>query len=77
MTPVAGLLGMRPMKALVPAATASAIWYAFLVVAGTALGLSWESAKHLVADMNRILGFVSLAAVVILLIWLWRRNRAA
>ncbi len=76
-TPFAGLLGMRPMKALVPAATASALWYAFLVSAGTALGLSWESAKHLVADANRILGFVSLAAVVALLVWLWRRSRAA
>src|SRR5262245_36932088 len=76
-TPFAGVLGMRPVKALVPAATASAIWYAFLVVTGTALGLSWESAKHLVEDMNRILGFVALAAVVVLVIWLWRRNRAA
>ena len=76
-TPFAGLLGMRPLKALVPAAAASAIWYALLVVAGTALGLSWESAKHLVEDMNRILGFVSLAVVVVLVIWLWRRNRTA
>jgi membrane protein DedA with SNARE-associated domain len=76
-TPFAGLLGMPPLKALIPAATASALWYAFLVVAGTALGLSWESAKHLVEDANRILGFVSAAAVVALLIWLWRRSRAA
>jgi membrane protein DedA with SNARE-associated domain len=76
-TPVAGLLGMRPMSALVPAATASAIWYTFLVLAGTALGLSWESAKHMVEDLNRVLAFVSLAAVVVLVIWLWRRNRAA
>jgi len=76
-TPFAGVLGMRPLKALVPAASASAIWYAFLVVAGTALGLSWESAKHLVDGMNRILGFVSLAVVVVLVVWLWRRNHAA
>jgi membrane protein DedA with SNARE-associated domain len=34
-TPFAGVAGLPPARALVPAAAASAIWYAFLAFAGT------------------------------------------
>lgn len=74
--PFAGLFGMPPWRALLPAAGASAIWYAFLVAAGTALGLSWESVKALLDEANRLLGFVSLAVLVAASVWLWRRSRA-
>src|SRR6266704_6099622 len=46
-TPFAGVTGMPPARALVPAALASAIWYAFLVVVGSTLGLSWDGVKAL------------------------------
>jgi membrane-associated protein len=75
-TPFAGIAGMAPLRALVPAAAASALWYAFLVVVGTALGLSWESAKGLVNDLSRLLGLVSVAVTGALAFWLWRRSRA-
>jgi membrane protein DedA with SNARE-associated domain len=73
--PFAGITGMPPMRALVPAATASAIWYALLIVAGTALGLSWEGVKGLLSTANRVLALAALAAVVALGLWLWRRSR--
>lgn len=75
-TPFAGVVGMSPTRALVPAALASAIWYAFLVGAGTALGLSWSSARHLVDNVNRLLGFAAVAATLAVVWWLWRRSRA-
>lgn len=73
-TPFAGVAGMPPLKVLVPAASASAIWYAALVVVGSALGLQWERAKDIVSDANRVLGLVSLAVVVAIAFWL-RRSR--
>lgn len=75
--PFAGLMGMPPLRALLPAAIASAIWYALLVVVGTALGLNWEAAKAFVNDANRVLGLAAIAAVALFAYWLWRRMRGA
>jgi membrane protein DedA with SNARE-associated domain len=76
-TPFAGLLGVSPLRALVPAVTASAIWYAFLVAVGTTLGLNWERARGVVGDANRVLAAVSVLAVAAVLFWLWRHRRRA
>jgi membrane protein DedA with SNARE-associated domain len=74
-TPFAGIAGLSPGKALLPAAIASALWYAFLVVAGTALADNWQAVKDLIGDANRVLGFVALAATALVALWLWRRSR--
>ena len=74
--PFAGVVGMSPARALIPAATASAIWYALLIAAGTALGLSWDAVKALVTDVNRVLGLLALAVTVGVGLWLWRRTKA-
>ena len=75
-TPFAGVVGMSPMRALVPAAAASAIWYAVLVAFGSFLGVNWKTARALVDDANKVLGFVSAAVVAGIVFWLWRRRRA-
>ncbi len=75
-TPFAGVLGMPPLKALLPAASASALWYAFLVGVGTALGFTWERARGLVEDTQTVLGLISLLSVLAFAWWLWRRRRA-
>jgi membrane-associated protein len=75
-TPFAGVVGMPPLRALVPAAGASLIWYAALVVVGTALGLSWDRARNLVEDATRILAWIAAAATIALALWLWRRAKA-
>ena len=74
-TPFAGIVGISPLRALVPSASASAIWYAFLVAAGAALGANFEAAKGLVSSANRVLGIVSLAVVMLIALWLWRQRR--
>jgi membrane-associated protein len=74
-TPFAGVVGMSPMRALVPAASASAIWYAVLVGFGSFLGLNWETARGMVDDANRVLAAISVAVTVAVIIWLRRRRR--
>jgi membrane protein DedA with SNARE-associated domain len=75
-TPFAGIVGMSPARALVPAAAASAIWYAFLIVAGLALGRSWEAVKQIVARANSALGLLAAVATVLLVLHFWRAIRS-
>lgn len=74
-TPFAGIVGMPPLRALVPAATASLIWYAALVLVGTALGLTWSSARKTVEDATRVLAWIGGAVTVAIVVWLVRRTR--
>lgn len=73
--PFAGLVGLSPLRALVPCALASAIWYALLIVAGSALGLNWPAVRALVESGTQALGLVALVATAALVYWLWRRSR--
>jgi membrane-associated protein len=75
-TPFAGVAGMPAARVLIPSATASAIWYAVLVIVGSALGLKWEKAKHLLDNLNRALGVVALLVAAALGYWLWRLSRS-
>ena len=74
-TPFAGIVGMSPLRALIPAAGASAIWYAVLVGFGSFLGVNWKTARHMVDDANRVLAIVSVAITLAIVWWLWRRRR--
>lgn len=76
-TPFAGVVDMPPARALVPAATASAIWYAFLVAMGAALGRNWEAVERLLGTTNRVLAIVALIATALVAVWFWRRKREA
>jgi len=76
-TPFAGVVDMPAARALIPAAVASAIWYAFLVAVGASLGRNWAAAQQLLGSTNRILGIVGLVAAVVVGLWIWRRRRAA
>ena len=73
--PFAGAMGLSPLRALVPAGAASALWYTFLIAAGMAFGQSLPAVKAFVDDANRALGAVALAATTALVLWLWRRSR--
>jgi membrane protein DedA with SNARE-associated domain len=73
--PFAGVAGFPPLRALVPAALASLIWYSFLAAAGYQLAANWEGVKALVASTNRALGIVALVVTAATAAWLWRRSR--
>jgi len=73
-TPFAGVVGMPPMRALLPAASASAIWYAVLVGFGSFLGVNWETARALLDDANRVLAAISVIVIAAIVVWLWRRR---
>jgi membrane protein DedA with SNARE-associated domain len=74
-TPFAGVAGVSPLRALLPAAAASLLWYAFLAFAGYTLAANWDAAKDIVADTNRALGIAALVAALAITVWLWRRSR--
>ena len=74
--PFAGAFGLSPARALIPAAAASAIWYAFLVAAGSIVGNNWAAVKALVGDANLGLGLCAGVLVLAITVWWWRRRRA-
>jgi membrane protein DedA with SNARE-associated domain len=74
-TPFAGVAGMSPARALIPAASASAIWYAFLIAAGSFLGQSWPRARAVLEDANRALAIVTAVVAGLVALLLWRRAR--
>ena len=73
--PFAGVAGFPALKALLPAALASAIWYAFLAAAGYQLAANWEAVKALVASATQGLGIAALVVTAAILAWIWRRSR--
>jgi membrane protein DedA with SNARE-associated domain len=74
-TPFAGVAGLGPVEALVPAAVASAIWYALLAFVGYEVAENWEAVKALVASTNRALGLAAVILTAVAVLWLWRRSR--
>lgn len=75
--PFAGVAGLSPARALLPAAIASALWYAFLAFAGYELAENWDAVKAIVAGTNRALGIAALVLAAAGAVWLWLRSRRA
>lgn len=73
--PFAGVAGMPMGRAMVPAAAASGLWYAFLVAAGSLVGENWEAVKAMLGDVNHALSLLALLAALALGVWLLRRSR--
>jgi membrane protein DedA with SNARE-associated domain len=74
-TPFAGIAGLSPLRALLPTAAASAIWYALLVGAGARLGLEWPAIRRLVDQVGLALGVLGAALCVAAALW-WLARRA-
>jgi hypothetical protein len=66
---------MPPLRALLPAATASGLWYAAIVLAGATLSRNWQTVRSAVDNANRALGLVSLGAGGAFAWWLWTKLR--
>jgi membrane protein DedA with SNARE-associated domain len=74
-TPFAGVVGLSPARALIPAALASAIWYTLLVLAGTTLGREWHRVRRIVEQGTGLLGVIGIVLTALVAVWLWRQSR--
>jgi membrane protein DedA with SNARE-associated domain len=74
--PFAGIAGVSATRALVPAAVASAVWYALLVVAGLAVGKSWDAVRAALDRADRTLTVAAVLATAVVVVYLWRLKRA-
>lgn len=73
--PFAGIARVPPLQALVPAAAASALWYAFLIEAGVLLGDNWTAVRALIENVNRGLAAAAIVFAAAFLLWLRRARR--
>jgi membrane protein DedA with SNARE-associated domain len=74
-TPFAGVVGLSPGRALVPAAAASAVWYAALVSVASAFGLEWTAVRGLLERADAALAVVAVVVAIFAVLWLVRRAR--
>ena len=74
-TPFAGVVGVSATRALVPAALASALWYAVLVLVGTLVSREWERVNRILAQMSGVLGALGVVLTVMAVLWLWRQSQ--
>jgi membrane protein DedA with SNARE-associated domain len=78
--PFAGLIHLSPLRAFVPMALASALWYGGLVFLAAELGNRFDRILQVVSRINLGLGIVSgllLVTVVVVLVARRRRRRRA
>lgn len=74
--PFAGISGMPAWRALPPAATASALWYAAIIIVGSQLGLHFDKIQATLGRANRFLAVAAVVAAVLLWWWLRRQSEA-
>lgn len=78
--PFAGLIHLSPLRAFIPMALASAIWYGGLIFIAAELGHRFDRIREVISGINLTLGIVSgliLAVAAVLLVRRRRRRRAA
>jgi membrane protein DedA with SNARE-associated domain/uncharacterized tellurite resistance protein B-like protein len=73
--PFAGLVGLSPLRTLLPMALASGIWYGSITILGTLIGSNWERINQIITGINRTLGIATLLLVIVGLVWYLLRRR--
>ena len=73
--PFAGLVGLSPLRTLLPMALASGIWYGGITILGTLIGSNWERINQIITGINRTLGIATLLLVIVGLVWYLLRRR--
>ena len=73
--PFAGLIHVGPIRAGIPMALASALWYGGLVFLASTFGNQLDRILEIVAGVNRTLGIVAIVVVAALLGWILIRRR--
>ncbi|HTL04222.1 MAG TPA: DedA family protein [Gemmatimonadales bacterium] len=73
--PFAGLIALRPAKALLPIAAACLVWYGGLILLGHKLGENWEDILGLLGKLNKGMWIAALAVLGLFALLLLRRRR--
>lgn len=73
--PFAGLIHLGPLRAGIPMALASALWYGGLVFLAATFGQQFDRIIAVLSGLNRTLGVVALVVLVALVAWAVRRIR--
>jgi membrane protein DedA with SNARE-associated domain/uncharacterized tellurite resistance protein B-like protein len=73
--PFAGLANLGPWRALLPMATASAIWYGAVALIGAAIGAEWSRISVILGRVNHTLAIVAVAATIAVVLLVLRRRR--
>lgn len=72
--PFAGLVRIGAVRAFIPFALASGVWYGAIVYLSARLGRNWEDVVRLVSTMNRAFGSLALTVMAAGVAW-WLLNR--
>jgi membrane protein DedA with SNARE-associated domain/uncharacterized tellurite resistance protein B-like protein len=73
--PFAGLANLGPWRALVPMATASAIWYGGVALIGAAIGAEWSRISVILGEVNQTLAIVAVVTALVVALVVIRRRR--
>lgn len=73
--PFAGLANLGPWRALVPMATASAIWYGGVALVGAAIGAEWSRISAIIGEVNHTLAIVGVVVALVVALVVIRRRR--
>ncbi len=73
--PFAGLANLGAARAIIPIATASAIWYGGVALLGSAIGAEWNHISAFLGQLNRTLALVAVGVVCVVAIVIWRGRK--
>ncbi len=62
--PFAGIVNLSVVRAGVPIALASGVWYGGVTILGSVLGAEWERIAAILSSVNRTLGLLALAVAI-------------
>jgi len=71
--PFAGIAGVPAARALIPVALASGLWYGALTYLVATLGTNFDEVARTLGRVNRVLGIVAVALLILAALWIWRR----
>ena len=76
--PFAGLMRLGPVRAFLPIALASGLWYGAVIFFAARLGRDWENVTRFLTGLNRTAGGLAILAMVTVgVAYLLRRKRRA